>query len=315
MQPELKLITIKENEKLIGEFLYEIISLPRINILKWSELTHQTSNIKLWYPWQHLASLITGMKWVKTGARGNDICDWTEVKSCSRVDQLDKCKDCKSNVSRQETECGNCWSTNIDRKEDSKWLFSIRDENELDLLVNKVPRVFLLLSYYPNFSENDFNDICIEGYEIWPSSDRNKNFKTIMTNYYYKIFLEHKKENPNKSPAPKNFWPFSYQFYLCNPIKVFSATIENYNTEAKITINHYVQPDINRDSLSSEDMPTNILKKEEIEEFRKLFKWEDLKLYDECIKKWWICEEIKKHFPLRDTDKISNAKEKYNRLK
>ena len=95
MRPNKKFITIKDTENKIKAFLNELVLQPRINAIKWSRITKQTPNIKIGYPGQHLASLITGMEGERTGARGNDLIDGSEVKSCSRIDQLDLCKDCK----------------------------------------------------------------------------------------------------------------------------------------------------------------------------------------------------------------------------
>lgn len=102
MQPDVDLITINDNKNLITILLTELVLEPRINALKWSKITAQTPNLKIGYPGQHLASLITGIKGKKTGARGDDLEDGSEVKSCSRIDQMDKCKDCESSVSRME---------------------------------------------------------------------------------------------------------------------------------------------------------------------------------------------------------------------
>ena len=130
MQPIKKFITINKNLDKIKQLLNELVLQPRLNAIKWSLITKQTPNIKIGYPGQHLASLITGMEGERTGARGNDLIDGSEVKSCSRIDQLDMCKKCKSPVARLETVCSNCNSSDIDRKNDSKWLFSIRNKNE-----------------------------------------------------------------------------------------------------------------------------------------------------------------------------------------
>jgi hypothetical protein len=51
-------------EKLIRELVLE----PRLNALEWSKITKQTPNMKIGYPGQHLASLITGVQGVRTGA-------------------------------------------------------------------------------------------------------------------------------------------------------------------------------------------------------------------------------------------------------
>ena len=75
MQPDTRLITIHDNEKLIAEFISDMVIAPRRSAHKWAEVTNQTPNLKTGYPSQHLASLITGMKGTATGARGNDIID------------------------------------------------------------------------------------------------------------------------------------------------------------------------------------------------------------------------------------------------
>lgn len=102
--------------------------------------------------------------------------------------------------------CSSCLYTEIDRKDDSKWLFSIKNEYELKLLTENTNRVLLTIADYPNFKENDFQTLRFQAFEIWNNNTRHDSFKEIMKNYYYKIFLEHIKINPRKTPAPKNFW-------------------------------------------------------------------------------------------------------------
>ena len=72
---EPKLIVIGDNKMHIAKLLTQMVLQPRIVALKWAELTKQTANIKIGYPGQHIASLITGMQGEKTGARGNDLKD------------------------------------------------------------------------------------------------------------------------------------------------------------------------------------------------------------------------------------------------
>ena len=259
-----KYIRIYENEKKIKELLHQLVLNPRVTALKWSSITKQTPNMKIGYPAQHIASLITGVYGARTGARGDDLEDGTEVKSCSRVDQLDTCKDCKKKVLRIETSCPHCGSLNIKRMNDSKWLFGIKNEDELELLTSKINRVFLTIADYPKFHSNNFEIIRFQAFEIWNNELRHKHFKKIMSNYYYKIFLEHIKINPKKTPAPKNFWPYSYQFYLCNPVKVFQATVSNANYDPKINIDLFVNPKENRSNIKSELMPISLLYPEEL---------------------------------------------------
>lgn len=331
MKPKKEFITIKDTENKIKALLSELVLQPRLNAIKWSQITKQTPNIKIGYPGQHLASLITGMEGERTGARGNDLIDGSEVKSCSRIDQLDLCKDCKSPVARLENICSNCGSENIERKNDSKWLFSIRNIDELNVLLHEVKRVFLMIGDYPNFEKNDFETLRFQAFEIWPENPRNKRFSEIMTNYYKKIYLAHKKKNPNKTPAPKNFWPYQYQFYICNPILVFSCRVEKSNTSPKIKIEYYLDPATDRSNQESILMPANILNEKEIDLlFKKVPRAKLLKMlkseYKDNIKKIkklslkekqevfiGINEDLRKYLPIRDTDKIATAKNKYSR--
>lgn len=331
MQPNKKFITIGDNLEKIKQLLSELVLQPRLNAIKWSAITRQTPNIKIGYPGQHLASLITGMEGERTGARGNDLIDGSEVKSCSRIDQLDICKECNSPVARLEEKCSNCGSENISRKNDSKWLFGIRNEDDLNFLLHGVKRVFLIIGDYSKFDERDYTTLRFQSFEIWPQSKRNARFGEIMINYYYKIYLAHKKKNPAKTPAPKNFWPYQYQFYMCNPIPTFTCIVENANSEPKIDIIHHIVPGQDRSKLPSVVMPTGILSDKEIklifkkaksEELAKMIKPEispklgkiqTLPISEKRMILNGVDETLRFYLPLRDTDRIATAKTKYLR--
>lgn len=337
MKPNPEHITIDDNENKILQLLQELVLAPRIKAIEWSKITKQTPNMKIGYPGQHLASLITGVPGVRTGARGDDLLDGSEVKSCSRVDQLDTCKDCGQKVLRIEENCPHCDSTNIKRMDDSKWLFSIKSEEELKLLTETIDRVFLTIADYPNFEDDDFETIRFQAFEIWNNTERHKYFKVLMTNYYNKLFLKHIEKNPSKTPAPKNFWPYSYQFYLCNPVKVFQCTVTTANTNPDIKIDFYVEPQTDRETLIPESMPTSVLKKEE---FNKIYESSDSNKLSSLLANGKSMEDLKKiydkksldkrrlketlpyldevnrsYLDLRDTDKVSEAKVAYVRRK
>ena len=160
MKPNPNFVTIDKNIEKIEEFISEIIIAPKHALSRWASITNQTPAAKIGYIGQHLTSLITGVPGTGTGARGDDLADASEVKSCNKVDQLDKCKDCGAKVLRMQNVCPVCGSSKIDRKDDSKWLFSIRDEHELNQYKN-LDRVVLLLMDYPNFDAHDYRDIRI----------------------------------------------------------------------------------------------------------------------------------------------------------
>lgn len=333
MKPNPEYITIDDNLNKIVKLLDELILTPRLKALEWSKLTKQTPNMKIGYPGQHLASLITGVEGARTGARGDDLIDGTEVKSCSRVDQLDTCNSCKNKVLRIEEVCPHCGSDNIKRMDDSKWLFGVKSENELKLLTQDLDRVFLTLADYPYFSENNFETIRFQAFEIWNKTERHSHFANLMTNYYNKIFLEHISRNPNKTPAPKNFWPYSYQFYLCNPVKVFNCVVSQANINPSIDIDFYVEPNVDRSSLIPEPMPTSLLTVEEWDflinsapEYTLNAQITEGRTYNELIENRqnksemssilpFINENTRRFLDLRDTDKVSEAKTTYFRRK
>jgi hypothetical protein len=263
LKPIAKHITIHDNEKRIKFLIKELVLNPRLNALKWSKITDQTPNMKIGYPGQHLASLVVGMKGKKTGARGNDIVDGSEVKSCSRVDASDKCNYCDEKLLRTETVCPACDSKDIKRDNTSKWLFTIRSVKDLNLLTTTVKRIVLVLADYPNFDKQNFNVIRFQVFEIWTNSQRCSAFKAVMTDYYKNVYLSHKKKTPNKTPAPQNFWPYSFQFYNSSPIKIFSCIVSGANSKPVVEIKHYIKPSVDRNTLQSELMPTTLLNKKE----------------------------------------------------
>lgn len=165
-----------------------------------------------------------------------------------------------------QEKCPICGSEKIDRKADSKWLFSIRDEHELNQYKN-LDRIVLLLMDYPKFDIQDYKDIRITTFEIYPKDNRMSVFNELISNHYYNIFLP--KLNANEHTNPMNLHPFSFQFYKCNPIKTFECIIENIDTNPIIYINKdsYIKPEVNRDnSVNTIPMPSSLLKDNEWEE-------------------------------------------------
>jgi hypothetical protein len=197
--------------------------------------------------------------------------------------------------------------------------------------LNHVGRVLLMIGDYPNFEVGDFETLRFQAFEIWPREERHYRFREIMTNYYQKIYLEHRKGNPNKTPAPKNFWPYSYQFYICNPIQTFSCTVTKANTKPKISIDLLVDPSVDRSKIESVPLPTSVLTDNEIlavvsnlsfKEIRRITTRDispaELKQMSPANMREIIpfIPEKHKHFlSLRDTDKISTSKKKYSRRK
>lgn len=263
MQPQLRFIRINNGIDLVPQLLSDLFIQPRIKAIEWSRTTFQTPNMNVGYPGQHLVSLVTGVPGERSGARGNDLMDGSEIKSCSFVDQVDKCKECSSSVLRTEETCPECESINIDRKKDSKWIFAIRSEFDLNQLTSNIDRIVLILADYPNYSTGNYDDIRFEIFEIWPNSERCIRFVQLMESYYYDNYLV--KINQGRSPSPKNFHPHSYAFYMCNPIKTFSAIVSSSLTNPTIMLNEYIPAQDDRESYNSLSMPKSILKRSELE--------------------------------------------------
>ncbi len=308
MKPNEEFITIDDNLNKISDFINDMIISPRKNAHKWSELTNQTPNLKMGYPGQHLASLIVGMKGTATGARGDDIVDGTEVKSCSKVDQSDKCNNCKTTVLRSDKICPKCGSSDIKRNNDSKWLIGIRNENELRMALDETPRFLFVVTDYPDFDNKNFEDIRIRAFEVWVKSERCKNFRELLKSYYFNIYLEHIKLDEKHTPAPKNIFPDGFPFYMCNPIKTFECTILNsLSSKPEIKISKYIQPSIDREDIESEKMPASLLNKKELK---------ILKIDPKNISNSYVNENNRNILSLRDTDKkikiIGNKTHKSN---
>lgn len=303
-------IAIQDNIRNIKKMLLELILNPRRDLLKWARVTKQTPNTKIGYTGQHFASLVTGVEGTRTGARGHDLSDRSEVKSCSRVDQLDKCKACNVAVARVETECPKCGATNIKRNNDSKWLISVKSRSELDILLNHVPRVVLILSDYLNYEKQDWDTIQFQVFEVWPKERRHVNFRRLMENYLYQIYEPHIEQNPNKNPAPKNLWPYSFQFFMCNPVRTFHCIAENVLEDVQLKVLEYVEPLADRTIIEPVPMPLSVLNVDEIEHLRQCM---NDRAYASAKVDGLNARQRLSLLTLRDTDYASTQKSSYQR--
>lgn len=256
--------TFETSEDLIKECIRDLYLDPRNLILKWSKITNQTSQVRLAYPGQHLASVITGIKGIGTAARGNDLSDGSEVKTCSRADQLSECLSCSAKVLPWQKVCPICGSKNINIKTDSHWIFSIKSEDELKLLLDKVPRIILILFDRESIEREDIR------LRAWVIDPKNKYVREFFEDYFYNNYTKKEK------PAPCNLHPLKYDFFMMTPKLIFHATINIENRTIEILF-------WNLDNQEPEEMPINILREKEI---RDIFK-------DELNKGMGI-EDIKK---------------------
>jgi hypothetical protein len=240
---------LETSEDLIKECIKDLYIDPRNAIRKWSEITNQTAMARLAYPSQHLASLITGIKGVGTSARGDDLADGSEVKSCSRADQLSECKECGAKVLVWQEKCLFCNSENIKIKTDSHWIFSIKAESELDLLLKKVPRILLMLF---DKKDNDSDDIRLR---VWSVNPKENYVIEFFTDYFNNNYSA--KSSEGKNPAPCNLHPLKYDFYMMKPRLIFHSEIDIHNNEVKIMFWNLEKP-------INEEMPISLLTKDQL---------------------------------------------------
>jgi hypothetical protein len=189
----------------------------RRKVRLWSELTQQTPQARMGYVGQHLVSAMTGFPGGRSGARGKDLVlpgnAHAEIKTCSRVDQLGSCNECDARVSSIEVECAECGSTNVLRKDDSKWLISVRNHAELTDLFESQFFFFVLFDFADLANAVDINA------RIWRVDPRTKAFAYCMIDYFHNI------GSRSTSGAPFNMWPFKLKFDLLSADLIFHAEI------------------------------------------------------------------------------------------
>ncbi len=242
------------------EILRDLFVSPRAAVRKWAEITNQTAQAKTAYLGQHLASVLTGVPGEGTAARGNDLIDGSEVKSCSRADQLGKCKKCGAPVAAWRTACGNCGSSDVERKTDSHWLLSVRSEAELQQLMDD-PRIVFILSD----RTHDNNDIRVRAWEVWPKDESHAHLGEFARDYYENNYLKKTK------PAPANLHPLTFDFLMMNPVRIFDAQLIDVDrSSASIKIDEHFDRYGDRDNAPVEEMPASVCTPAEIAELATL---------------------------------------------
>ena len=206
---------LRSSEQLIQDLYVDL----RRRITAWAAITKQTPQARMGYVGQHLVSIVTGYPGGRSGARGKDLIisddEYGEIKTCYRVDQLGECNACGSVVAAFEQACPRCAAQSIKRKEDSKWLISIRNTEEYAHILNPVA-YFLVL-----FDFTDLNDPHTIRTSIWQVSPKRPGFSLCMIDYYENIRAR------STSKAPFNLWPFQLKFKLMCPRLIYRSFISS----------------------------------------------------------------------------------------
>jgi hypothetical protein len=220
-----KLGDVAASEQLIQDLYLDL----RRRTRQWASITMQTAQARMGYIGQHLVSVASGRPGGRSGARGHDLlhADGTpgEIKTCYRVDQLGKCRDCDGGLAPDEQACSSCGSTNLKRKDDSKWLISLRNETEYAELLT--PSMYYLVLF-------EFTDLAKPDTiraSIWTVKPTTPGFILCMIDYYQNI------RAASASKAPFNLWPYSLKFELMQPELIYRSVIK-----ADDTINTVVFP-------------------------------------------------------------------------
>lgn len=278
--PDPRYTTIDTNEKLILDLIQDLFVHPRSALLKWSEITNQTAQVRIAYPGQHLASLVTGVPGSGTAARGDDLRDGSEIKGCSRVDQLGHCRKCDERVLPFLGKCPSCASTDIHRKEDSHWIMSIRSDQELRQYLQSPRIILILFDRLPSIPSN----VRVRVWEIWPTDNRHQYFHWFLNDYWknnYKL-----KISKGLSPAPLNLHPLKYDFHMMNPIRIFEANITD---SGETEILHWIKPAEDRKHHAADLMPIEAVRTSHL---HKLIVDLTDKEISQCIHEDWTVEQI-----------------------
>ena len=186
--------------QVIKKLLQDIYLSYRIELTKWSKVTKQTAIVDPEYLSMHVVSLFAGVPGSGTAARGFDLSDGSEVKSCSRVAQLGKCKKCGAPVMVFEEKCGICGSEDVERKFDSHWIISLRTDEEVQQLLSR-PVIYLVLLDYEDVEKRDIIRI-----RIWKLDPSDKFVQVFFRDYYFEEYFK-KRVKKGESPAPCNLHP------------------------------------------------------------------------------------------------------------
>lgn len=219
-EPVYELGTVAASEAILRDLYIDL----RRRLAAWAAVTLQTSQARMGYIGQHLTSVVTGYPGARTGARGRDLVlpegNSAEIKTCTKVDQLGSCRTCRHAVASIELRCPNlaCQSTDIDRKDDSKWLLSPRSEDDLEDYFDEEWFFFVLFDFADLADPRQIN------VRIWRVDPRSRGFAYCMVDYVFNI-------RPNSaSNASFNLWPGSVKFSMMSGSLIYSARINEDDT-------------------------------------------------------------------------------------
>lgn len=220
---------IRATENIIRRFLDD-----RLFWTEQSKITNVSPQIPVKKYSECLGSYLTESKGDGSNARGIDLTKGTtisEVKCCSIIDQLNKCKKCKRGVAAYRSDC-ECGSKNIKYNDDTKWLlYGPKSKMEKILRINKF--YCFIFDYENRVTKRE--SYVVRAYEI---ATKTKPFVYCLWNYL----------NVLKSSTQLNLWPYHLKFDLMMPSLIYECHFDYDEITTTIFPNrdqprlHYLKP-------------------------------------------------------------------------
>lgn len=196
-----------------------------------------------------ISSILLNKKGLGSGGMGFDLVDGTEIKTACLI-QPKKCSKCSAKNVHFVEKCFQCGSEKFEMLHDSR--FGINAKMHVDER-GHIPRYVLILIESTDLDENEFINLKEEvkiRVRGWCINPKNKYFDELAQGQF-----ESEKSNAI------NFMPLHYDFYMSGPIKIFDVeiTLGGNNKSPKVNITYF-----NLKNDLSEQLPCNLLKKEEL---------------------------------------------------
>ena len=193
---------------------------------------------------EELSSIASGKKGGASGGSGFDLVDKKrkkadEVKLALWV-QSSKCQNCEEKVLFWHSQCNHCGSLNLKIKADSRWGIDAR----ATVLYKEILEYYHLMIVTPKEYVSSCRTFTFSHFVIKGSND------------YFCQYIENQFYGSTKSNNC-NLLPYSYDFYMCEPIKIIESTI--MVKEEDVEINYF-----DLDSKVPEPMDINKLKSKEL---------------------------------------------------
>ena len=195
---------------------------------------------------EDLASIVSGKKGNASVGSGFDLSDKKrkkadEVKLASWI-QSSLCQSCKEKVLFWCSQCNHCGSLDLKIKADSRWGIDAK-------------------STYLYKKELEYYHLMIVEPKEYVSSCRTftlSHFIIKGSNNYFCDYTKNQYFNSSKSNNC-NLLPYSYDFYMCDPIKIIEATIIVENENVGIEMNYFdlnnkIPENMDIDKLGSKEL-------------------------------------------------------------